>query len=1035
MRRSLSANELALFRARPQSARLFLAVHQPPVVFQAVLSKTPHVLPGSVLRYTGITSGAITAVSPGMTLLIGSSAGASNYGSLRIRASATSPVIRTAEYGSGLLRLPSGACLTILEEFRPWPIHPSYDAATSLWQVDFDPYTLQHQRYGPLALLGPAAVGFMEGASKMAACYVGDMSYSLTPGISVTSQRWEFPDGTIVTSALGTSLNPIQITYLNASPGGRYHSLTVTDSQGGSHVGRRLTFAFGSGANQPPRAGFESITGGLRQGGYQTKINVYGSAASQNFPEGAYAVLFESASYGTSGGSSIGGNFPFRNNVVMAGWIEQESLRISPFTGQISFNLRTIDGILDKTDSQDLFLQGGNLAGQTNASDWDMAASLSMDRAAIALTKYRSTIANVTDVNLASGLYMSAEINRQFQSVSRGSLWAQLKQNYFENGMLGLVAADLQSSIYCQTDVQVDGGSATLPVTARIDKPDRRGDVTLDHDYQDKISAQLLYAEMGGSPIGAISPGYPTGYFGGQKETARGLAACSQDILITWAGNVRAAENNPFKRITVPLAGNLRLDSVPQTRLQMSLSAVDNVRGISFDNDDFLPYETSLRYDAKTGTILTDLVIEKIVNGNGGSSLTLPASAVGSYPITPPPPLPPLPIIPPPDIKPPPAGENGNNMFGLAIISGGTGIIAGTANFLNVSPTWADVSGSGATRVTGNLLVFRLDPWAPANNAYCLTSDGLWYTTTIRNSPPTWTNILTAAQMQSGTGDGSASFSDEALIMSPNVSGYAGLIARNGNSIYFGRTSNAPGGSGTWLWTLVQSNSLYRAFWVSQHTINNIFVVTYNPGLATIWYSTSGGASFSSNVIPVSPATFGMSANASMFIPYLSTTDKLIYVSSEGDQGDGFSGGKVFRTTTGAGGTWSDISPLSSDSRKMGSYSPEAMTESPISDGSNLFLMAYAGAVTDENRLFKYSGSSWTTIAGPNTDARWKGDGFGGWPSNNTQLQAHNVGFGLGHIGRSIDGGATWVDRTGNLLTIQAATIMVRFLTPIWTVV
>ena len=74
----------------------------------------------------------------------------------------------------------------------------------------------------------------------------------------------------------------------------------------------------------------------------------------------------------------------------------EDSTRIEPFSGNVSFRVATVDRVLSVTDNYDLFLESGSAA-----SSWDMASGLTIDKAALTLVKYRSTIGNITDFNFA----------------------------------------------------------------------------------------------------------------------------------------------------------------------------------------------------------------------------------------------------------------------------------------------------------------------------------------------------------------------------------------------------------------------------------------------------------------------------------------------------------------------------------------------------------------------------------------------------------------------------------------------------------
>jgi hypothetical protein len=251
-----------------------------------------------------------------------------------------------------------------------------------------------------------------------------------------------------------------------------------------------------------------------------------------------------------------------------------------------------------------------------------------------------------------------------FQDLPQSSVWKQLQLNYGEKGTRGLVAADLQSNIWATEDALVSGGSATLPKADVIEKRDRRDTVTAVHPHLDPNAKTEMYGVMvipatsswRGSatsiiPIGGESPGDAIGYFGGKREHSRGIAADTQDRIITWAGNWRAKLNNPYPNVIVPLAGNIKWDSVPQSRVSLTASSTDveNVRGIDWDDKEFLPHTTLMLYNNQFGNVLTTIQVESVVDGKGGSAITFPRADN----ITP---LPP----PNPQDPPPPQGPGGN---------------------------------------------------------------------------------------------------------------------------------------------------------------------------------------------------------------------------------------------------------------------------------------------------------------------------------------------------------------------------------------
>ena len=281
------------------------------------MASVPDNFPASAISCSNTLQGNLSDAARGMTLRLGTNIGQDNLGRMRIRAAPTSgSMLHVGEFGSGITRF-NGAIATIVEQYLPVSIHPSYDTNASAWLVDLDPYNTQTRNFGPLALMGPPAVIDLTGGTG-AACFVGDRSYSFTNAVSITSQSWSFPNGATVASALGSSQNPIIITFNNASSSGRYATLTVTDSNGASHQAQRLVFAFNGSTVQPMPVFIEEIAGGLNSGGYDGRIQIFDNGASDNLPDGSEAVIFEYASYGGIA-SNLGGNFFGRNNIVFRG--------------------------------------------------------------------------------------------------------------------------------------------------------------------------------------------------------------------------------------------------------------------------------------------------------------------------------------------------------------------------------------------------------------------------------------------------------------------------------------------------------------------------------------------------------------------------------------------------------------------------------------------------------------------------------------------------------------------------------------------
>lgn len=655
MRTSFTNNELAAFRARPQRTIYYLAVHQPASLFSSVIDSTPAVHPASALNIdTAFNVGDATLCSKNMTIWIGSIPGASDEGTIRLREPVSGSVVPIAESGSGINRYYAGKYITIIDQILPWTKHPRFDAAASQWRMDYNEnYTNQLTSYGPLVVMGPPLAGFLDGGT-ITGSFVGSSTQTVIDAIS--SQKWEFPGGSTDT-ALGTEAAPVTAQFTGASPGGKYATLTVTDGVSASHAGKRLVYAFNDRTG-PARVKFAEVTGGIRKGGYATTVTAHAGVDTNSFPNGAEILIFEESSYAGMA-STIGGNYPFRSNVVMRGWIIADTQMINPFSAEVTFNVETINGLLDKAAAFDVFHIHSNAPDEfqpwlsdvtiTGTSQWIRADKLSLDRTMIDLVKHRSNVGEVTDVHLGSGILMEEQI--VFQALPMGTLWQQMITNYGEKGTRGYVSSDMHSSIWATEDVQISGGSTSIPILMAIEKRDRADVITIRNTHWDSNAQVRMYGftdtinsdtcSLGMLPVGAESPGDVQAYWGKRSEHSRGIVVPSQKVMTTWSGNWRAKINNNLDNVVVPLAGNLKIDAVPQARVTMSMSSTENPRGFEWNDKTFLPHTTIMQYNNETGTVSTTVQLEASVDGKGGSAITFPdiKTLQPEVPVNPPPPL------------------------------------------------------------------------------------------------------------------------------------------------------------------------------------------------------------------------------------------------------------------------------------------------------------------------------------------------------------------------------------------------------------
>ena len=330
MRYELTEGEKALLLERPHRTKLYMVVDKPPTVLAARVNNSMITKGARTIVYDN-ESGNEAAVLAGMTLLVGTAAGSSDLGAVRVKAiNASTNTLTIAENSIAWV---DNVYLTVKAEFRLWSVFPNMTVSGSVvdWFKDYDinydtnVYRKQNVWLPPVPIMGPPAVAFLDGGTATVR-FVGEDSYTICPnGIKIggVSQDdvdidstcvWAFEGGTpSAASTLGTKVNPHQITWNTA---GRYlASLQVANNKPTYNnkayvkktIGYRPVFILnrpGSalGENEPyEEFQLVSCSGDFTSGGWEAKIRVFGDADIDEFPDNAMVVLFAEEWWGELG--------------------------------------------------------------------------------------------------------------------------------------------------------------------------------------------------------------------------------------------------------------------------------------------------------------------------------------------------------------------------------------------------------------------------------------------------------------------------------------------------------------------------------------------------------------------------------------------------------------------------------------------------------------------------------------------------------------------------------------------------------------
>ena len=1026
MKNAFTSAEIDLLDQKYQAAKWRLAIHNPRHLAYAQIAATPQSYPASVLSIAGWT-GSSQLIQKNSLAWIGTAPHTSDIGTVRIRGNVTAGVAPIAEAGSGLINFREGTSLnyyvTVLEQYLPLSKHVRYDYSASQWRMDYDQvHASQLTTMRPYVNMGAPVVGILSGGKFTASFVGGDSLFWDSP---VSTQIWRFPDGQTVSSLLGTSANPVVMTFSGASPGGSYISLELTNSAGGSAIGRRLIFLYDS-YEQAERTWFTPINGGYNQGGFKTSVEsvLFKNHVPYDLNE---VVIFENALYGSTN-QSIGGNAPYRQNVVMRGFITDTLAQINPYAPTVSMTIETIDGVIDLTTAYDVFLVNETPNG---ASHWVQMRNLSMDRVAAHILQDRSTISEVADFHPASGVAIDGNI-MLYQNLPKGSIWSQLRTNYNERGYKAIISSDMQSSLYAFPDAKVTGGSVNEATVMTIKKGNRAGVPLIRNVAYDRSAQVQLYAVTSDIPLGAESPGGVIGYFGGRTEIARGLTVQNQDQLIAWAGNIRADMNSKFPNVSVPLAGNIRIDPVPQSLARMTLSGVDVALRTEWLNKPFYIENINLQPLQTTNAVLTTVDLAEVTDGKGGSAITFPSTSNINFP---PPPSPPPPIEPPP---PPTSGGSG---FGTVYVATPTTLYR-TRAFSAASPTYSSLYDHSVSSDWNN--DFILDPWSPATRGFQATRDGIIRWTNLDTESPTSEYVILATDLATSLGVTTVDFIMK-VFASINVQDYIGFAFRGSKTtatqtrgVYYAYSTD---GGDNWNISTIISLATTTAYAYSgaidyvPHLVGGqvvIYVAFTRNNLLYVYKSSNSGSSWSLVGDPSTQYTTLSRDNSlgafCVHCPYHNNDSGAVaYVGNAAGWHSAAKDSSGVIKTTDSGSNWDiirfeGIQPTSGDRDLFpsGIYCSRHGIETHPTN-SNL-VVAYPRADTYLGMYTSTDGAStWTKVTNglpASYTSFTKGVGAaGGFPTNTEQiyLVASMFNDADSEVYVSTDSGLSWTVKTGNI--------------------
>lgn len=611
----LSASQLALARTQPQSTRLYLSIFQPREIFRAQINDSSITKGARTITFDNVSLGSWTAIEANFTVLIGSTAGASDIGKIRVR-SATSSQLTVAENSN--IEWADNQFITVLRYVELQPIYPRIinDPANNenvIFFKDYDiPYTNQNSVLGTFVNMGSHRAAVRQGGSAQIS-YSSTGTYNLLG--SSLSYAWFFEGGTPSGS---TSANPGLITY---STNGHFTTrLIVSGSAGELDTGYRYVSIYdkpGEGSSVPISSWeMTSMNGSRDESGYRASFKVHENI---DIKENAVVVLFSDDWYGGAN-QSLGGNYPGNEKIFFVGNILQDSVRYDYQHSVVEFQAASLTDVMKSA-------LGFSVSVESTAvpSKWYQLYDLDCRRAIYHYLKWHTTALSIADFQ-----FVGTDQKIQFFDADRTSTFDAI-DNLMRNTLIGQVVSDRQGKIWMEVEAKAYP-NPTGSFTSVVDIT--RRDWMNEPSVEERLSDDLSYLEYGGVAYSGVNTGTFSALLGsapgnapssrGKIETHQGLALAGQAQLNLLVGNVWANENSKYPKISLDMAGNTRyLDIAPQETTQINILASDTVRGVAI-NGLYIPDSFNWLYDSKNSVLKPSIDFKSLVNGALGESIIIP---------------------------------------------------------------------------------------------------------------------------------------------------------------------------------------------------------------------------------------------------------------------------------------------------------------------------------------------------------------------------------------------------------------------------
>jgi len=620
---TLNSQQTLQLRTQPQATKLWLSIYRPKILLSAMVSGT-FVQGENEINFDTVSTGSYLNCYPNITVKVGSTEGASDIGTIRLRMITGS----FATFAENSIVWRNNQFLTFIDFVDVNPVFPriikdpNQTDNVIFYKDDDIPYSNQNTIYGTFPCAGPHRAAFLE-TGTVSLFYSSTGSYNVK-GDAITF-NWAFEGGTPTGS---TARDPGNIAY--NTPGHYRTRLIITSASGALDTTYRYVSIYDRPENgtHTPVLKWEmgDLSGSRSEGGYMVHMKSFDNLS--DIEPNALVVIFQDNWYGGVK-TSIGGNAINNSSIFFVGYILKDSITFNYKEGYAEYDVGNISILMKETEGFSVSCES-----VVTADTWFELDNMNVAKAIYHYLRWHSTVLNVADFQ-----YTGDDRLVQYFDSDRESLWDAI-DNFVREGLIGELATDRQGKIWAEISPPgYQNPFASIRAGMNIQKQDWMGEPNI----TERRTAQQSFIEMGGivyqgpqtdqfSAILSNAPSLTPLYRGKSESPYQGLILNSQLQLNQLSGNYLADKNSPFPLVGVSINGNYQnLDIAPQERITLDINENDTKVGESLIGLSYRISSMNWRYNNTNGTLTPDIEFQQIVTGTAGETLIIPITPPDSY--------------------------------------------------------------------------------------------------------------------------------------------------------------------------------------------------------------------------------------------------------------------------------------------------------------------------------------------------------------------------------------------------------------------